>query len=69
MKTPSPSTRQWLASLPLLTALLLISYAADLADRLPTWAGVLLGVSFSVVSVQWGRVAEHAKRPTENPRP
>ena len=46
----------WLASLPLLTALLLLSHAFDVSDRLPTWAGVLLGFCLGIVGTQWGRL-------------
>jgi hypothetical protein len=50
------STRALLASLPLLTALLLLMSAFDVNDRLPTWAGFLLGISLSFVTTQWARL-------------
>lgn len=59
MKTP---IRQWLAPLPLLAVFLITFSVFDFADRLPAWAGLLFGVSLGIVSVQWGRVAEAARR-------
>ncbi len=56
------SWRAWLASLPLLTALITLCYAFDVADRLPTWAAFPLGVLLGIVSNQWGRLV--TRKPT-----